>query len=68
MQCFCFSACFLFLCLLPHWFSWEIYFGKVINGLDFTDWSCGCTSVLTTVVVKVVVTAGLTTFFPFAQS
>ena len=45
-----------------------MYFGKAINGLDFTDSNCGLTFVLTTLVVKVVVIAVLATFFPLAQS
>ena len=66
MKCFCFSACCLFYCSLPRWFSWGMYFGKVINGLNFTDWNCGWTFVLATVVVKVAVIAVLATFFPLS--
>ena len=33
-----FSACFLFLCSLPHWFSWGMYFSKVANKLSRLYW------------------------------
>ena len=38
MKCSCFSACFLFLCSLPHWFSWGMYFSKVANKLSRLYW------------------------------
>ena len=38
MKSSCFSACFLFLCSLPHWFSWGMYFSKVANKLSRLYW------------------------------
>ena len=49
-----------------HWFSWRIWWFlfKVINGHDYTYWTCGWIFALTTTVVEVVVIAVLATFFP----